>query len=408
MFKWRQNLAARNRSEEVVSVRVLFVSTPGLGHLFPMVPLAWALRSAGHEVMVATSGQGLTAARSGLSVVDVAPGFDRKTMMARLQRDHPALVDRLHKLRDRRLTDLREAAVFAACTSMPLVDRTVALARRWRPDLIVQSQIQGAGLVAAGVLDLPVIDHGFGLARTDGMAALHRLHMGEAFTRYGTGVPENIATIDVAPPSMLDGPPRGWSMRYMAYNGGAVLPDWLTKPRGMPRVAVTLGTVDPSRALVMARRVLDAAEEVDAEFLLALGHVDTSELEPLPGNVRVVGWVPLTALLPTCAAIVHHGGAGTAMTALALGVPQLVFSGPVDRHINATAIARRGAGIATEPDQLTPALLRSVLTDPHILWTAQDVRAEIACLPTPADLVSSVIDFAANKARAVQHADQWR
>ncbi len=186
-------------------MRALFVSTPGLGHLFPMVPLAWALRSAGHEVMVATSGQGLTAARSGLPVVDVAPGFDRRTMMARLQRDDPALAARLRRLRGRRLTDLREAAEFAACTSMPLVDRTVTLARRWRPDLVVQSQLQGAGLVAAGVLDLPLIDHGFGLARTYGMAALHRVHMGEAFTRYGIGVPENIATIDVAPPSMVDG-----------------------------------------------------------------------------------------------------------------------------------------------------------------------------------------------------------
>ena len=373
-------------------MRVLFVSTPGLGHLFPMVPLAWALRSAGHEVMVATAGQGLTGARSGLSVVDVAPGFSRQTMMTRMQRR----VVQQHGLRDRRLTDLRDAAAFAACTSMPLVDRTVELARTWQPNLIVQSQIQGAGLVAAGVLDLPVINHGFGLARTEGLAELHRIHMSESFTRYGTGLPEHIATLDVAPHSMVDPPSRGWSMRYVPYNGGAVMPDWLRVPRERPRLAVTLGTVDAARGLVMARSVIDIAAEVDAEIILALGHVDTSELRPLPANVQIVGWVPLTALLPTCAAIVHHGGAGTTMTALALGVPQLIFSGPMDRHINATAVARRGAGIATEPAQLTTALLREVLIDSDILSSARDVSADIASLPTPADLVSEVTDFAAS------------
>src|SRR5262249_8700499 len=132
-------------------------------------------------------------------------------------------------------------------------------ARRWRPDLVVQSQLQGAGLVAAAVLDIPVIEHGFGLARTEGMAALHRVHMDEAFTRDGVDGPEHIATIDVAPPSMADGTSRGWSMRYLAYNGGAVLPDWLTRAGDMPRVTVTLGTVDAGRGLETARRVIDVA-----------------------------------------------------------------------------------------------------------------------------------------------------
>lgn len=382
-------------------MRVLFVSTPGVGHLFPMVPLAWALRSAGHDVLVATAGPSLAAAQAGLPVVDVAPEFDRAAMLARLKQANPALAGRIRERQEMRLTDLRQAAAIAASTSMPLADRTVALARRWRPELIVQSQIQGAGLVAAGVLGVPVIEHGFGLARTDGMAALHRDHMHEAFTRHDTDVPDHIAAIDVAPPSMLDAPPSGWSMRYVPYNGGAVLPDWLAEPGDRPRVAVTLGSVESALGLGMspARRVLDAAATVDAEFVLALGATDLRELEPLPANVRVAGWVPLTDLLPTCAAIVHHGGAGTSLTALALGVPQLVFPGPADRHINATAIARRGTGIAVESDQLTSALLETVLTDPGLRQAAHDVSAEIAGLPAPADLVPRVVDFAAHPVR---------
>jgi UDP:flavonoid glycosyltransferase YjiC (YdhE family) len=38
------------------------------------------------------------------------------------------------------------------------------------------------------------------------------------------------------------------------------------------------------------------------------------ELGPLPANIRVVGWIPLDDLLPTCTAIVYHGGAGTTLT----------------------------------------------------------------------------------------------
>jgi hypothetical protein len=39
-------------------MRALFVAGPGVGHVFPMVPLAWALRGRGHDVLVATAGPG--------------------------------------------------------------------------------------------------------------------------------------------------------------------------------------------------------------------------------------------------------------------------------------------------------------------------------------------------------------
>jgi hypothetical protein len=41
--------------------------------------------------------------------------------------------------------------------------------------------------------------------------------------------------------------------------------------------------------------------------------------------VRVVDFVPLNALLPTCSAVVHHGGSGTFAAVLEHGVPQLII-----------------------------------------------------------------------------------
>jgi L-noviosyl transferase len=34
-------------------MRFLFSTLPGLGHFFPIVPLAWGVRAAGHDVVVA-------------------------------------------------------------------------------------------------------------------------------------------------------------------------------------------------------------------------------------------------------------------------------------------------------------------------------------------------------------------
>ena len=62
---------------------------------------------------------------------------------------------------------------------------------------------------------------------------------------------------------------------------------------------------------------------------------------------------PLSSILPTCSAIVHHGGAGTALTALALGVFQLVIPQFADQPANATVVAARGVGLALLPTSAT-------------------------------------------------------
>lgn len=374
-------------------MRVMFVSSPGAGHVFPMVPLAWALRAAGHEVLVATTDTGLIAERAGLPVVDIAPDVDLGAVRARLLREEPRLVEQVIT---GRLDEVRTVAVAFARVSAVLSDGLVAAALAWRPDLIVQSQLQGAGLVAAARLGIPLVEHGFGFARSDGMAPLFRDHMAEVFDRHGVGLPERLAAIDVAPPSMLDGPPQGWSMRYVPYNGGATLPAWLGTPPGRPRVAVTVGTVVPERdGLGSLRRLIDAASQVDAEFVLALGQADPAPLGPLPANVRPVGWVPLSSLLPTCRAVVHHGGAGTTLTALACGVPQLVLPNGADRHINALAAARRDTAVVSSLEDVTHLELRSLLADDAKRAAAEEVRREIDALPTPADTVSHLVRLAA-------------
>lgn len=373
-------------------MRVLFVSSPGIGHIFPLVPLAWALRASGHDVLVATSGSGLAAAQAGLPVVDVLPDVDFEAMRAQMIRDRP---DIAQVMRTQPLRDVRQAAEIFARMSSLIADPVVGLAQRWHPDVVVQSQLQGAGLLAAAKLGVPAVDHGFGFVRTEAMPALLRGHMAEPFERHGvTDLPRQ-AMIDVAPPSMLEAEPIGWSMAYLPYNGGAALPDWLTNPSRRPRIAVTLGTVAPRMTgLDPLRNLIDSANRVDAEFVLALGDADPAPLGTLPGNVRTTGWVPLNALLSTCRGIVHHGGAGTTLTSLACGVPQLVLPKGADRHINAEAVRRRNAGIVAEADEVTETMLASLLGDDEIRRASDEVPHEIGTLPTPTHIAERLVEFA--------------
>lgn len=56
-------------------MRVLLSSLPAAGHLYPLVPFAWALRCAGHDVLVAAPSDLVPeATATGLPVAAVTDG----------------------------------------------------------------------------------------------------------------------------------------------------------------------------------------------------------------------------------------------------------------------------------------------------------------------------------------------
>jgi UDP:flavonoid glycosyltransferase YjiC (YdhE family) len=176
------------------------------------------------------------------------------------------------------------------------------------------------------------------------------------------------------------------------YNESRLLPEWLLSAPARPRVCLTLGSVLPlSGELGELSAFLNRCGDLDLEVVLAMGEEHAAALGPVPGNVRMAGWVPLSALLPSCSAIVHHGGAGTSLTALVHGVPQLVLPRMADQPANAAVVAARGAGLSLAPEEtnaasVEAALLR-LLREAGPARVAREVRAEIAAQPSPADLV---------------------
>ena len=92
---------------------------------------------------------------------------------------------------------------------------------------------------------------------------------------------------------------------------------------------------------------------------------------PLPRMVRHVRYAPLAELLPPAAAIVHHGGIGTAARALKAGIPQLVRPTGFDQYNNASHLARLGVAKSIARREFTP---DNVATRLRELLESQTVR----------------------------------
>jgi len=298
-------------------MRVLFVAAPLLGHVFPLVPLASALRAAGHEVLVATGGDALSVRDSGVEVADVAAGIGFGRIAAATALRHPL------ELRSQ-LTggeDLRFPSRLFAAVNARMAGPLLAAARRWQPDLVVHEPFAVAGALAAAELSVPAVVHEVSLFDGAELAAA-------ALARTPWPAADPVAVLRIAPPSLMA-------------TGDA----WPPGPPGSP-----------------ARRRVAAGQRPH----------------------RGLGALP--RVLPTCAAVVHHGGAGTLFGALAAGIPQLVEPGAGDRPRHARLIARRGAGLAAT--DVTADLLTRLVTDPALATAAREVSAEVAAMPAPARLVA--------------------
>jgi L-noviosyl transferase len=397
-------------------MRILFVTFPSAGHTLPLVPLAWAARVAGHEILFATAGETVDlVVHAGLPTMAVAgpdivtelcgpqsgpisvPSLSCAEQSALVEAWSRADVGGAHPSKlDELLAQLR---IFFGLVGECTIDAIVRVARGWRADAIVYDPYMIAGLVAAKAVGIPAFSHGIGVSHSHMASALSA--MNNSIQRYGLTdtVWEPTAGIDVCPESIRSSSPDlGWPMRYTPYNGGAVLPEWLLEPpRYRPRICVTMGTSVPAFG---SREPLDVIidELSTCEIDVIILGIKDAIPKSLPDNIHTAGWLPLNAVLPTCSAIIHHGGAGTTFTTLAVGVPQLVIPQFADQPINAAAVASRGVGIYL-PEIKTDAasvrdLLFRLLDDPAISQAAGEVRDEIAAMPPPGEIIERLATVA--------------
>jgi UDP:flavonoid glycosyltransferase YjiC (YdhE family) len=364
-------------------MRVLLVASPLVGHVLPLVPLATALRDEGHDVVVATAAEAVQPARTaGLAVRDVAPDFDLRAAFLPTALRHP--------VRAARSARGDPGTVFVGYLFAPvadrMADRLVALADEWRPDLVVHEPLAVAGSLAAARRGVPVVLVDMSLFDARQLRDSTVSRIGPVMRRHGVDcIPPVAEVLVTAPPTVIQAS-RGRPMRYVPVTGDRPAPEEFTRPGPRPRIIVTRSTVDDPRPDPLMRRVIAAAAGVDMDVVLVRPDRRAAGMDR-PPNVRVVDWLPFATVFPSASGVVHHGGAGTLLTALAAGVPQLVVPGIGDRTVHARLVAARGAGLAVPAKEITSAHLQRLVSDPALARAAGEVAAEIAAMPAPRELV---------------------
>ena len=380
-------------------MRILFATPPGYGLMMPLVPLVWAAQAAGHAARLATTGRMCrVAADAGLEAVDVCPGRD---LWGQLQAG-------VGRGAGRGAGSGPPPSPFRMFTE-EMTAGTADAARELGADLLVHTSDHGAGQLAALTLGLPTLDVGNRVSwSTRDRGGPVRDIAGVEAVRTALGLddaePHVLARVDPRAPSMgglaadATDPRDGvawWPMRYVPFNGGAVVEPWLRVTPDRPRVLVTLGTVVPTVAGTdVVTVLLEALAGLDVEVVLALGDATLAQGTALPANVRAVGYLPLSAALPTCRLVVHHGGSGTTAAPLHFGVPQLVLPSFADNPLSARRVSERGVGLEHDPATLDVAtartLVRRLLAEPAFARAAAEVAAEMAAQPSPAAVVGRV------------------
>jgi UDP:flavonoid glycosyltransferase YjiC (YdhE family) len=122
--------------------------------------------------------------------------------------------------------------------------------------------------------------------------------------------------------------------------------------------------------------------------------LEPAELGPLPDNASAARYRPQDETLPDAAVVVHHGGAGTMLGALAHGLPQVVLPQAADNFVNAGLVARCGAGVVLPPGEVTAGTVReavrAVLADARYRDAATGIAAELRSLPSARDTATAL------------------
>ncbi|MBI5497253.1 MAG: glycosyltransferase family 1 protein [Deltaproteobacteria bacterium] len=131
------------------------------------------------------------------------------------------------------------------------------------------------------------------------------------------------------------------------------LPDGLDAfiSAGPPPVYLTLGSmmlVGDEEPAVATRFLLDAASRSGARAILQAPW-DTLPAMDVPADVFKVTRADHARVFPGCAAVVHHGGAGTTQAACVAGVPSVLVPYIADQFFWATALRKRGVAPAAVP-----------------------------------------------------------
>lgn len=323
-------------------MRVLFTSLASVGHTYPLIPLAIAARDAGHEVHFAAG-----------------------------EEVHAPLVAN-------GLRPFRPADAFYEIYAEDLEPELARL----KPDLVIHEWGLPGAATAAARAGIPGLWHGFGRMFPAGI---------------GLERPEGGRHLDICPPSLQDKDFLATADRIELRPVSFSPPGGPGQDVPEPLIYLTLGTTFGTPELL--RTAIDALAGLGAHVVVATGRVRPDQLGAVPGNVALHPWVAQADLLPRAGLVVHHGGSGTTLGALAVGAPQLVLPQGADQFANAEALHASGAALRLLPDDVSLDAIadlaaKLVRGDTSHRDAARAIAAEIARMPSPDEVARRLPDYA--------------
>ncbi len=366
-------------------MRVLFTTQPGSGMFTPLISFARALEDAGHEVACACAdcfrpdieAAGFTAFPAGLD-------WRNNTLTQHFPDAPPPGAAR----------SLWVNQLWRSTTARAMVPDLLALAQRWQPDLFVRESLEFSACLAGELLGLPHATAGALWFRPQAPLAAPldelRRELGLPADPTGTQLYRYLALAPM-PSSWVapgeDAPPTTHFVRPLDHAEAGESPPWLDSlPRGRPLVHATLGTTEVTRTPGLYEAILAGLRDEPVNLVMAVGRGrDPAEFGPQPTHVRIERHVSHGALLPQCDLVVTHGGFGTIMGCLAVGVPMVVLPVQGDQPRNARRCAELGVGRVVGPEERTPAAIRAavraVLGEPSYRENAARLQEEYLALP---------------------------
>ena len=168
--------------------------------------------------------------------------------------------------------------------------------------------------------------------------------------------------------------------------------EWLDRYEQV--VLVTLGTLSQGIGDRFLEQVFRAVEAKPYGVVMT---GDPSVLPEPPGNVLLRPFVPIEAVLPRVDAMLCHAGHGTALGALAHGVPLVCAPIRDDQPITAEQVATSGAGLRLRFARVTPGevadAVDAVLHEPSYRQAAERIArsfVEAGGAPAAADRLEAL------------------
>ena len=385
-------------------MQVWFSVIPGHGHFFPMLPLARELRAAGHVVTFGTSASyGATVREHGFEAFAVGLDYTQLGIVSG----------------SGDIDDLVQAM---------FVDGPPELVRSYadrfakgRPDVVLTDPSDVGSPIAAEVAGVP-----WGVVLTGVIGGIHAgdvpfdLKERRAVLEQSNAANPNKLRADIGlePLDLLESErpydrtlrltmvPRslaGWPLKWRSHTAHELRPEihtsdsddaWLADiPTDAPVVAVSLGTLFGTSELY--RRTIEAVLGTGATVIAATSF----DLGIEHDRLITTSWVSMDRLMDRSDVLVHHGGWGSTIAALATGTPAVVIPLGADQFVNASRLDSIGAAVSVDMEEIediVPMSISAVVDDPIYRLNAARLAREIENMP-PAEHVVPIIEGLAEK-----------